>query len=339
MHIILLLLLSVADGFVASRLVGFGVQLRTVHLHAVGGEDELATALVRKLRTAEDTGQYLEIEDSLIFEPGRPPWGCIHFVGGAGLGTVPGAVYSELLQRLADVTGLGCVATPYELSLDHYAASYETRRKLDAALVAAHKTRDWPQANSDSFPIFGLGHSLGAKLLLLQLDNHFYNRIVCCAPNNFGIQDSARLFRSFLLALNGKNENYDDNTLWQNVLDVALSAAQLAGVQVEPDPETTLQFLSRSANSVDYNKTELITFLSFIDDRLDSTNDLYDALGNRRQLKKNVYRLAGGHLECVYAPQFGLGSISALDLVINMIYRALTDPPPGPSLLPVSGAQ
>ena len=52
------------------------------------------------------------------------------------------------------------IATPFALGLDHDAAATECESLFDAALERCVSDRAWPAKR----PVFGVGHSLGAKL-------------------------------------------------------------------------------------------------------------------------------------------------------------------------------
>ena len=108
--------------------------------------------------------------DVLLPEEGTPCTGLVHFVGGALVGAAPRQAYSPFLEAIAVGTGLGIVATPVQglTGLDHWGAASEVllrwcaaKRELDAALFV----RGDP--STDTLPTVGLGHSLGAKLLVL----------------------------------------------------------------------------------------------------------------------------------------------------------------------------
>jgi hypothetical protein len=108
--------------------------------------------------------------DVLLPEEGTPCTGLVHFVGGALVGAAPRQAYSPFLEAVAVGTGLGIVATPVQglTGLDHWGAASEVllrwcaaKRELDAALFV----RGDP--STDTLPTVGLGHSLGAKLLVL----------------------------------------------------------------------------------------------------------------------------------------------------------------------------
>ena len=141
--------------------------------------------------------------DVLLPEEGTPCTGLVHFVGGALVGAAPRQAYSPFLEAIAVGTGLGIVATPVQglTGLDHWGAASEVllrwcaaKRELDAALFV----RGDP--STDTLPTVGLGHSLGAKLLvLLGSDAKMFEALgpraanVLVAYNNFAAAESIPL--------------------------------------------------------------------------------------------------------------------------------------------------
>jgi len=295
-------------------------------------KDPVSQALIRKLERIElsretEAPGVIDIGESTAYEPrdGRTPWAVVHFVGGAGLGTVPGAAYGYLLGAIADAAGVGVVATPYDLGLDHYESLRDVQAKFDAALKALKAQRAW-----EATKVFGLGHSLGAKLLLLSDDGR-YDKVVAVAANNMGVADSAKLLKEFLIALGGDDDEAgasssptkNKNAALDGLFDLVGMAAAAAGVDVVPSPAETLNRLLGATD---------VAFLAFDGDALDSTDQLADALPNR----PDVVRLPGGHLSCVYiAAPFAVGSPAAVQDVTDAIARALqiVNPPAPPTLL------
>ena len=272
-------------------------------------DDALLEQLENMEEAREEDPFVIDFKDGTVaYEPrdGRRPWAAIHFVGGAGLGTYPAAAYGYFLSALADELGVGCVATPFDLGLDHSFAASDVRAKFADALTTLTKDRAWPE-NS---PIFGLGHSLGAKLLLLRKPD--YERITCLASNNFGIEDSARLLKEFLRAM---STNPQETVT--SLLDFVLMAAEGFGLQVSPTPQETLDALKGSyvkgANNV--------AFIQFDKDTLDSTNDLANALQ-----VDDVRKMPGGHLSCVYVPPFNVGDPLAVQDVVSAVAEAFRLP-------------
>lgn len=110
--------------------------------------------------------------DVLLPEERTPCTGIVHFVGGALVGQAPLQTYAPFLEQIGAGAGtsLCIVATPVQSlsGLDHWQAASEVmmrwcacKNELDQALFI----RGDP--SSDVLPVIGLGHSLGAKLIVL----------------------------------------------------------------------------------------------------------------------------------------------------------------------------
>ncbi|KAJ8599713.1 hypothetical protein CTAYLR_004745 [Chrysophaeum taylorii] len=286
-------------------------------LTRVGGTaaDELLKALARADRSSQGQGRTDE-DGVVVYEPSdfRTPWAVVHFVGGAAFGSFPDLAYGELLSRLCDRLGVGCVATPYSLSLDHEAAAQAVDALFRRALDEARTERAWPRACR----VLGLGHSLGCKLLLLTMANRddAYDQLGLVAPNNFGVADSARLMRNFLDAVRPPSSN-DQQPSWTGLLDVVIAGATMAGIEVAPSPSDTLDILRRGAACP-------TRFLSFDNDDLDSTTDFVGAVGARGA----PVRLPGGHLSPVYIKELSIGDIAALDAIVDALASVFSNEEP-----------
>jgi len=260
----------------------------------------------------------VELDDERVtFEPrdGRRPWGVVHFVGGAALGSFPAAAYGYLLSSLADVAGVGCVATPYDVDLDHNGLAAAVSSKFDVALERLRAERAWPDGGDDRV-VFGLGHSLGAKLLLLSDDSR-YARVVSLAGNNFGLADSAKLVKAFLDTVSPPTAPTPASSL----LDFAAMAASMTGLEVRPTPAETLDRIRASSTHV--------TFVAFDDDNLDSTDQLRQALASEEEDEEDdesAIRLPGGYLSCVYIAPFNVGDPAVVQDVARAIAKALQLP-------------
>ena len=101
---------------------------RSARVAAAPAEDaaamvRLTTALRRiddaKSRDGGGAWRVCEATGARVRAPrAKTPWGCVHFVGGAVLGSFPDVAYDAWLSACADDVGLVVVATPYELDLD-----------------------------------------------------------------------------------------------------------------------------------------------------------------------------------------------------------------------------
>ena len=197
--------------------------------------------------------------DVLLPEEGTPCTGLVHFVGGALVGAAPRQAYSPFLEAIAVGTGLGIVATPVQglTGLDHWGAASEVllrwcaaKRELDAALFV----RGDP--STDTLPTVGLGHSLGAKLLvLLGSDAKMIEVLgpraanVLIAYNNFAAAESIPLLEQAVrlsdAAQGGRLADVLGTTVAQGAGSALGSAGEL-GAMLGKGVASALQGLSES---------------------------------------------------------------------------------------------
>ena len=198
--------------------------------------------------------------DVLLPEEGTPCTGLVHFVGGALVGAAPRQAYSPFLEAIAVGTGLGIVATPVQglTGLDHWGAASEVllrwcaaKRELDAALFV----RGDP--STDTLPTVGLGHSLGAKLLvLLGSDAKMFEALgppraanVLVAYNNFAAAESIPLLEQAVrlsdAAQGGRLADVLGTTVAQGAGSALGSAGEL-GAMLGKGVASALQGLSES---------------------------------------------------------------------------------------------
>jgi hypothetical protein len=121
--------------------------------------------------------RWLRIAECDVLPPpsGERCAGIVHFVGGALVGAAPKQGYASFLEGVSDAANLCIVATPCTglTGLDHWAAASEVLLRWCAAQTEVRSALDErPAGNvgacaSDQLPVLGLGHSLGAKLLVL----------------------------------------------------------------------------------------------------------------------------------------------------------------------------
>ena len=257
--------------------------------------------------------------------PQSTPWAVVHFVGGAGFGSAPQFVYDELLTTIVQRCGVAVIATPYDVAFNH--------RQLAAATQDAfERAREECQTLyglSTSAPTYRLGHSLGAKLLLLSTlraerarigavssskeeaaERGARAAIPTAAPpldslgliayNNFGLSDSAALAASFISAAQGGDRGaetaravLDAFGFVQQIASVTGTAVDVTPTPAELDAEVATWFGAASP-------TPQLTLLRFDLDDLDSSNRLLDALPPEVAQGVRVTRLPGGHLAPVF---------------------------------------
>jgi hypothetical protein len=195
--------------------------------------------------------------------------------------------YDALLSSLCDASGLIVVATPYDLATDHDAIAVAAATKLRGALAAVAATEGY---SLSALPLFGAGHSLGAKLQLLMACGSGaegappplrYEAQCLIAFNNASASDSVRLVEKFareLLASRAANASAGggggggggaDARLFETLLRsmpavgaMAERAVAVAGLEFTPAPAETLaraqaRFKPRAALLVKLEKDEL----------------------------------------------------------------------------------
>ena len=260
----------------------------------------------RAIQLLRDAADDLEPREAYVFEPEGPVEGVAHFIGGAALGTFPQVAYKALLTRVAQRCGVAVVATPFDLTLDHDAAARTCRVAFRAEA-----------ARWRGLPRYGIGHSLGAKLLLLIAcdDADAYQKLVLLAPNNSGVADSARLLERLVDAAGGGagEKRPADGIDWGGVLGAAFS---MAGLEVTPPPAETLERVARLRRPA-----RGVTFVRFEDDDdLDAAATLGPVMSGA-----SIDWLDGGHLAPVFVEAGGLrlGEEALVDGVADAICRAL----------------
>jgi len=252
----------------------------------------------------------------------------VHFVGGAGFGSAPQLVYDELLSTIAERCGVVVIATPFDVSFDHWKLSAATGEEFERALSECQATLGL----SGSAPIYRVGHSLGAKLLVLgalraerkalrlgAAAEALANDEAAPAPpppasngrgklslglicfNNFDLGDSAKLAASFVAnAQGGARGEATARTvleafgLLQQVARATGTAVDVSPTPAELEDEVGLWFGGGAAASPD------LRIWRFDGDELDSSAGLVEALPEEAAVAAAVSVLDGGHLSPVY---------------------------------------
>ena len=128
----------------------------------------LGGALSRAAR-ARGRGSWVQVGETWVLPPpDATPWATVHFVGGAGFGSAPQLAYDELLATISRRCGVAVVAAPFDVALDHAALASGVEGRFD-------RGRQWCEETlglAATAPAYQLGHSLGAKLLVMNcIDN------------------------------------------------------------------------------------------------------------------------------------------------------------------------
>lgn len=249
--------------------------------------------------------RWLQYGNSWVMVPrGELPWGVVHFVGGAGFGVAPQLCYNTLLSSLVDRAGVMVIATPYGLDTDHWKLSQMVHQEFAQAWDA---TKEMTSTDEDSTPVFRIGHSLGAKLLVLKSVRDAEEMVVeegspkkgdalaLLAFNNFGIKDSAALAADFIGRIQGGDRGSE---VARNVFDAFNVVQQIASstglggnFDVSPTPE---ELENRAAQKYNAASTALYRFDP---DTLDCSKQLLDNLPMNAKVTFN--ELEGSHLSPV----------------------------------------
>ncbi len=285
-------------------------------LAGVGAAIELRSRLQRAdlARRAEGgTAGWQEVGGAWVRTPPGRAWGVLHFTGGAVLGGFPHLCYDAMLSALSDASGLLVVATPYDLGTDHEAIAQAAAGKLSAALGAVCAREGYALG---ALPLFGCGHSLGAKLQLLlacgATPGLRYEAQALVAFNNASAADSVKLVEKFARELlrsrasSATGSASADARMFDTLLRsmpaigaMAERAAAAAGLEFVPNPAETL---SRARQRYAPRRCLL---LKYDDDELDQNAELLATLQAARPsataaaAPPDVARRAGNHLSPV----------------------------------------
>jgi hypothetical protein len=244
-------------------------------LEGVGAAIELRSRLQQTdlaLRSEGGVAGWSELGGAWVRTPPGRAWGVLHFTGGAVLGGYPHLCYNALLGSLCDASGLLVVATPYDLAQDHDACALAVADKLRSALSAVCAREGYTPG---TLPLFGCGHSLGAKLqlLLATAPGLRYEGQVMLAFNNASASDSVRLVEKFARELVRSRADSSSGGADARIFDTLLRsmpaigamaerAAAAAGLEFTPSPAETLaragaRYSPRRCLLVKYDNDEL----------------------------------------------------------------------------------
>ena len=284
----------------------------------------LGGALSRISDDASGTRGWKREGASWLLLPPSVPWATIHFVGGAGFGSAPQLCYDAMLSSLVRRLGVAVIATPYDVGTDHWGLSRAVHRDFDAALSACREDCGL----AASAPTFRLGHSLGAKLLVLgalgpeqtgalppatssdgeagaaaaaaaqsaQPTAAAGDKIGLLAFNNFALKDSAELASNFLARLQGGPRAAETARAVMDAFNMAQAFATSAGMdfgaslEVSPTPQEL-----DSEVAARYAAAET-TLLRFEGDNLDSADGLLAALPASARASTRTLDGERGHL-------------------------------------------
>jgi len=281
-----------------------GPHRANVALQEDGGALAVLGGTLARVASERKQGAWVQMGDAWMLAPQSTPWAAVHFVGGAGFGSAPQLSYASLLSTVVERCGVVVIATPYDVAFDHWRLSESVLKAYDVARTSCQATLGL----SADAPTFRLGHSLGAKLLVLGslsqrvLPSAEASSSAAPAPppspplgliafNNFALSDSIALASSFLAGVQGGERGAATASAVLSAFNIAQQFAKAAGtaIDVTPSPaELEEAVLLRYAGS------QGPRVWVFDGDALDSSEALAEALPEGRP--PMVTSLTGGHL-------------------------------------------
>jgi len=275
-------------------------------------------------RRGEGTFDWLELEGAYVRVPAGIPEGIVHFVGGALLGTYPQIAYDDVLRRLSEYGSLVVVATPYDLATDHERIASTCMDTLDRSLMSLERT--YAVAPLRGLPLYGMGHSLGAKVQAL---------LSCRGPmslprglsragnilvsfNNFSASDSVDVLQELVEPLLEKAApGQISNSKEVQMIFQALRFAASSGIaNFSPSPSETFNLIE------DKYSAPRTLLCKFQDDTLDQSDPLENLLRAPAVTDVSRVLLDGNHLSPVYVnlksprpgfPDIQLGEVSGVE--------------------------
>jgi hypothetical protein len=158
-------------------------------------------------------------------------------------------------------------------------------------------------------PVFGLGHSLGAKLHVIRhstgAEGARSEPLAVMAFNNFGLSDSLTLAKEALQAFQGGSVSPTVDAVWNMLQPLAQQAAKNAGMEFTPDPGE-MEDMIRAGYAA--KSTRIIGFGI---DQLDCGADLSDAASETGSGPVVCRDLPGNHLTPVF---FSVGDLAGAAL-------------------------
>ncbi len=200
-----------------------------------------------------------EIYGSWVLIPTRPV-AIVHFLGGALVATAPHLTYRWLLEELAR-EGYVIIATPFVNTLDHIDIAQTVLHNFENTLDRLYATS---ALRRRYLSIYGLGHSMGAKIQLL-------------IGSLFPIQRSGNILISF------------NNYAARDSIPLLEQISPVFEVEFTPSPLETQRIISK-----DYQVRRNL-LIKFSLDTLDQTLPLSELLQQRFPDFITVRTLTGSH--------------------------------------------
>ena len=246
-HLIVLAhLISVASGWAIGHPTSLRARLpsATMSISEPGGALTLLGGALARSDAAENSRDWQRVGNQWLRLPPSTPWAVVHFVGGAGLGSAPQLCYDALWADVCDRANVAVIATPYDVAPDHAQLAAECMAGFESARAEACELGLLPAAA----PVFRAGHSLGAKLLVVEAcrvageageaGDEVYTGsapapLGLLAYNNFGVADSVRLASSVVQTMQGggarAGRHGQSATLGSSTAELSLLAALQLG--------------------------------------------------------------------------------------------------------------
>lgn len=218
--------------------------------------------------------KWQEIGNNWVLIPPQPLC-IIHFLGGAFVATAPHLTYRWLLEKLSQ-EGYLIIATPFINTLDHKAIAVNVLNRLENVLA---KLEQQYRINTNSMPIYGMGHSLGCKIHLLVNCLFKVERAgnILISFNNYPLKQAIPFMDQIIPAI---NDNLKTN--WQIDSDVEF--------EFTPSPTETEIIIQE-----DY-KIRRNLLIKFNNDTIDQTLILNPILNNLFPQMVSQINLEGNHL-------------------------------------------
>jgi hypothetical protein len=203
-----------------------------------------------------------EISGSWVLLP-QQPIGVIHFLGGAFVAAAPNLTYRWLLEQLGK-EGYAVIATPFVNTLDHSAIARSVLNRFESIL---DRLQNRDVLGRRYLPIYGIGHSMGAKLHLL-------------IGSLFSVERAGNILISF--------NNYPVRRAIPFIEQLEID--QALNIEFVPSPEETQELI---ATRYEIRRNLLIKFSK---DDIDQTTFLNPVLRDRFPNMVAALTLPGNHL-------------------------------------------
>lgn len=290
-----------------------------------GGALTLLGGALARSSDAEDRRGWQRVGGSWLRLPPSTPWAVVHFVGGAALGAAPQLCYDRLWADVCERASIAVIATPYDVGPDHSRLAAACTAAFEATQAEARDLGLLPPGA----PLFRVGHSLGAKLLVVEACRAGQGEgdearaapppapLGLMAYNNFGVADSVRLATSVVQGMQGGARAAQTASAIADAFAFAQQLGGVSGFNLEFSPSPT-ELVAQVKEGYAAPATRLFRFDG--DDELDCSAQLLDALPPAAARAAEVSVLPGTHL----APASVKLDLSELDATLAALLGAQT---------------